>query len=125
MEYTSQVPTKRRFYVMVENFRYGPYTLETLQLYISSGEISRNCQVCEEGSNLWIPLSSMVEFQHAPVKAPPPPPTPVAINTRQLRKQMRELSNIPRSQAVPVGPVRKQASKQSFAARLRRFLKGE
>jgi len=104
MEYKSHVPAKRQLYVMVENFRYGPYTVETLQLYISSGQISKKCLVCEDGDDEWIPIRNMPEFQDAAVPLPPPPPTPVAINTRQLRQMSREAMKKPGPKPIRITP---------------------
>lgn len=90
---------------MVENFRYGPYTVETLQLYITSGQISKDCMVCEDGSDNWIPIRDMPEFMDtsAPFQSPPAP-TPVAINTRQLRQMSREAMKKPGPKPIRISP---------------------
>jgi len=100
---------------MVENFRYGPYTVETLQLYISSGQISKQCLVCEDGSDTWIPIRDMPEFHDTSAPLPPSSPTPVAINTRQLRQQTREAMKKPGPKPIKILPEpQKNTAKKSF-----------
>lgn len=61
----------------------GPYTLEEIRNLLSSGGIDAGALSCEEGSEKWQPLISIlppvppVKSGTAPVKSPSRPETPV------------------------------------------------
>lgn len=53
---------------------FGPYSLEDLRRYVSSGNIAPNDLACEEGSTDWRPVSELM----APAIEPAPSKPPVA-----------------------------------------------
>jgi hypothetical protein len=50
----------------------GPYDLETLRGYASSGQLRPQSMVCAEGGNQWVPAASVVGNMQVPPTFPSP-----------------------------------------------------
>ena len=52
----------------------GPHSLDALKAFFTTGDISLDTQVCEEGQNTWTTVNSVLQ-QEQPEKPSPPPPS--------------------------------------------------
>ena len=63
-----------KIFVLANDEKYGPYTLEKLRLHVKSGNFLESNLCCYDGEN-WIPIHDIPGFRE---KLPPPPPKVVA-----------------------------------------------
>jgi uncharacterized protein (UPF0333 family) len=64
--------------------KHGPYSVEDVQAYLSSGHLQLNDLAWREGMKDWVPLSQFPGLNLLEVRLPPPPPivpTPVVAKT--------------------------------------------
>lgn len=54
--------------------QYGPYSVEEVQKWISSGQLRTTDLACYQGAENWVPLSSVPGINTGPDAFPPPPP---------------------------------------------------
>lgn len=54
---------------------YGPYTVEELRGFVADGRVTNSSQLCQEGTNDWVPATAMLGVGLAGV----PPTAPMAV----------------------------------------------
>jgi len=54
---------------------YGPYTVEELRGFVADGGVTNSSQLCQEGTNDWVPATAMLGVGLAGV----PPTAPMAV----------------------------------------------
>ena len=60
---------------------YGPYTVEELRGFAASGRVTNMSQLCQEGTNAWVPATTMLGVGLAGVPPTEPPPSPPSWST--------------------------------------------
>lgn len=72
---------------------YGPYEIGQLHSMRSSGRIGPTAQLCAEGSQQWVPATSVLS-QGAPIGAPIAPPTfnPAALTSGSVSSAWTDVS---------------------------------
>jgi len=66
------------YYTNAQNQPTGPVSLEELRSLLSVGAIAPTAYVIQEGSQQWVPLSSVLSSTPTPTSTPAPQPTPTA-----------------------------------------------
>jgi outer membrane biosynthesis protein TonB len=82
---------------------HGPYSLEEIKKRRASGEVESSALLCEEGSETWQPLASILPASPQPAQQAPPTPKP-APQAQPAAKTVPPAKPMPSVTAPPTSP---------------------